>query len=360
MEAETLLNVLTSTVPGDSVLVTDPRFHRADLLELMLLRAGDAQSCSPEEAARLAGLAIEIAERLHDDPETAHSTFVRACCLTANSFRLAGQLGLANDALRKCVSALDPLPGRDEYLRALFCRALALVRWEQGRLDEALTLLRQAWRLFGGDRSEQITCSLLLCLLHDEMGLPEKVFASVSPHLGEWFEPSCRPWLTSRAMLTFAAATPETRLIALIAVEQGVRFQGFVADTQEQLRLFALEGKARARLGFFDEAEQMIDAVRRQHLADRRLFELTLSSLDLLAQRIAAGERTGVAALSADIESLHDLPSARADLALVAIDRFAFSLTRPACPWTSQRSAATWYIQAHRLQGPPPPPLPFA
>jgi hypothetical protein len=233
-------------------------------------------------------------------------------------------------------------------------------------------LLRQAWRLFGaaGETNEQTACALLLGLSHDEMGLPEKVFASISPHLGDFSEPSCPPWLISRAMLTFAAAATETRLLSLMALDEGVRFHGYVVDAQEQLSLFALEGRARARLGFVDEAEQIVEAVRRQHLAAERMIDLTLSSLDLLAVRIAAGQPPRIEELRADIESLGSETSigprqtgARrrsVEWASAALDRFSSSDSGGNHPWTSLRVAATGYPQIHRFAGHQPSPLPFA
>ena len=360
--AEALLQELRSSARHlQHFLFADPRFHRADLLDLLLAQSRDAQLTSPDKAASLANLALNLAERLHD-PDTALSAIVRARCLSANSYRLARLFDLAEDALSQTVECLDPMPRYDESHRALYCRTLSLVRWDQGRLDEALSLLRQAWRLFKASEepSELTTCSLLLGLLHDEMGLPEMVIASVSQHLGDCFEPSCRPWLTSRAMLTLAAAATETRLISLIALDEGVRFQGYVSDDQEQLRLFALEGRARARLGFFDEAEQMIEAVRRQHLGAGKMIGLTLSSLDLLALRIAAGQPPGIEELQGDIESLGYDPLTTVELASAALDRFVSWVGGDEEPWTSQRVAATWYLQAHRFRGSHLSPLPFA
>jgi len=255
------------------------------------------------------------------------------------------------------------MPGYDEAHRALYCRTLAILRWDQGRLDEALALLRQAWGLFRHikDRAEWKTCSLLLALLYEEMGIPEGITAAIGPFLGEWSELRCRPWLASRAMLTFAAAAvPADRLFALFALDEGVRLQGNVPDTHEQLRLFALEGRARARLGFFDEAVQMIEAVRRQFLRDGRLVDVTLSSLDLLALRVAASQQPGVDELSGDIESLSQPHPVSLELSSAALDRFVSWVAGDEEPWVAQRVAATWYLQTLRFRSLHPCPIPFA
>ena len=341
----------------------DPRFYRTDLLEHLLAQSRAAQLTSPDEAAGLADLAISIAERIQDDSDTKRSALVQARCLSANAYRLASLFDLADEMLSRTSELLDPMPGYDEAHRALYCRTLALLRWDQGRLDEGVALLRQAWSLYRDlkDGAEWKTCSLLLALLYEEMGLPEGITAAIGPFLGEWFEPTCRPWLTSRAMLTFAAAAgAEGRLIVLFALDEGVRFQGNVSDTHEQLRLFALEGRARARLGFSDEALQMIEAVRRQYLRDGKLVDLTLSSLDLLALRVATEQQPGIEELLGDLESLghRHLPSF--ELASAALDRFVSWVAGDEDPWVSQRVAATWYLQTLRFRGLHPYPLPFA
>lgn len=104
----------------------------------------------------------------------------------------------------------------------------------------------------------------------------------------------------------------------------------------------------------------MIEAVRRQHLETERMIDLTLSSLDLLALRVDAGLPPGIDALLGDIESLGYNPQTTFELASTALDRFVSWVSGDETPWTSQRIAATWYLQAHRFAGIYPAPLPFA
>ncbi len=231
-------------------LCADLRFHRRDLLDLLLAQSRDAQLTSPDMAASLADLAIGIAVRIADDPDTSSSALVRAHCLSANAYRLARLPDLAESALSNILEFLNPIPGYEEAYRAHYCRTLALVRWDQGRLDEALGLLRQAEGLFhcANERTEQLACVFLTALLCDEMGDSDGALATMLLLSECWLDPFCRPWLTSRAMLTFTAVAAEQRELALFTLEEGVRFQGYVSDTDEQLRLFALEGRARARL----------------------------------------------------------------------------------------------------------------
>jgi hypothetical protein len=366
VSAQGLLQELTGADPQlRQFLVANPRFQGPDFLELLLEESRDAQLICPETGAKLARLAIGIAERIRDNPDMSRSVLVRAHCLSANALRLSNLAGLAEEELRSTAELLDPMPRYDEELRALYCRTVALLHWEEGRLDEALSLLRQARRLFQEAHAtvEWQTCSFLLALLFDEMGLPQGVVESIGPFLGDWLDPASRPWLKSRAMFTLAAAlvsVHERRPICLFALEEGVRFRGHVSDPDEQHRLFALEGRALARLECFDDAEQMIEAVRRHYLEERKIFELTLSSLDLLALRDAAGRPPGIDALLADIESLQNDPLSCFELASAALDRFVSWVGGGEDPWTSQRVAATWYLQAYRFHGVEQAPFPFA
>lgn len=351
--AEALLQELRGSSPRHA------QFFRTDLLELVLAQSHAAQLTSPDTAASLADLAIGIAERIDNDPDTSRSALVRAHCLAANAYRLGRLPDIAEGALTNLLEFLHPLPGFHEAHRALYCRTLALVRWDQGRLDEAISLLQQARDLFDAAkaRNERITCELLLGLLHDEMGDSDGV-AAIAILLGLRFDHWCRPWLTSRVLLTFTAVAAEDRDMALFALDEALRFQAYVSDDDEQLRLLALEGRARARLGFFDEAEQMIEGVRRQYLAQRKMVDLTLSSLDLLALRAAMEQPPGIDELLDDIKRIGYDSVTSAELASSALDRFASCGDED--PWTSQRMAATWYLQMLRLRGSHPSPLPFA
>ncbi len=359
-----LIEELSSTRPEAlRFVVALPRFHREDLLELMLHLAQTELLTDPELANRLVQRATLVATYYRgDDPDYPRSVLARAHCLSANGFRLSGRLDQAEDSLRTAATFLDISPGSQELDRAIYCQTLSLVRWERGFLDEALSVLRQSWILFDQCKAmpECTASSLLLALLHDEMGCTEGVFRAVGRLLGDPCAPSCPPWLNARAWLTFAAIASGNRQLALPALNEGVRFLGFVSDKLEQLRLWSLEGRARGSLGFFDEAEQLLEAVRRQHLGARRVIELTHASLDLLALRCAADRRPGIDDLVRDLETLGDQDSIAVDHASAALDRFVSWDAGEIDPWISSRRAATWYLQALRFAGIRPAPLAFA
>jgi tetratricopeptide (TPR) repeat protein len=83
--------------------------------------------------------------------------------------------------------------------RGLYCRALALLRWDQGQLDEAAALLRYAACAYGEkeDKVEEGACLALLGLLYTEA---EEFFPAVGPLL--------------RAQLALAPGQRHRRLLA--------------------------------------------------------------------------------------------------------------------------------------------------
>lgn len=341
-------------------LVAKERFHREDLLELMLHLARTEQLSLPDLSDRFVRFAILIATHYREAPDYARSVLARAHCLSANRFRLRRLLDQAEESLRTAATFLDVFPRRQETDRALYCRAVALVRWDQGLLDEAQSLLEHASFLLAGfdGLPERTMVSLLLALLYDEMGCGEGASSAASRlFCSSSDDPACPPWLKARVWLIFAAATFRNRQIALPALNEGLRFLGSVSDPLEQLRLLALEGRARGCLGFFDEAEQILEAVRRQHLAERRIPDLTAASLDLLALRCAANRPPEIDELGRDIDRLAAHNPIAVEHASTALDRFVSSVAEEEDPWIAARKAATSYRQILSFAGIRPAPL---
>lgn len=144
----------------------EKRFHRMDLLELLLDEGEAAVGEDPEKGRVLAALAVCLGSLAGMDCRELRPRLVRAFCLEANAHRLEERLADAATALN---SAQFFLPGSPRE-RALYYRELGLLRWEQGGLEEAAALLRhaaQAWAEEGHWR-EQGVCLVLLGLLHVE------------------------------------------------------------------------------------------------------------------------------------------------------------------------------------------------
>jgi tetratricopeptide (TPR) repeat protein len=119
-----------------------------------------------------------------------HALKARACVLAADARRRERDLEEAEAWFRR---ALQHLIGPPDCLeRAFYCRHLALLRQDQGRLDEAVGLLWRAARIY---RDYQEPAEQGLCLLH--LGFlflkEEQVERAVPP-----LEDACRAlgWIT--------------------------------------------------------------------------------------------------------------------------------------------------------------------
>jgi hypothetical protein len=354
---EVLFRELTAAETVDQgSLISNPRFHRPDLLRLLLTQARAAQLVDPIWAASLGSLAGRLARRGEKAlPVTAPAAKTQADLITANAYRLAKRLDLAEATIKTA------LPGRrslvpNDVERADYCLALALIRWETGHSDEADALLQRACHLFALclRLPDAASCALLSTLLCDESGSSPLGFRNaIISLIGDPIVACCPPWLVARAFLTFAGAFSSPH--SSQALDRGLYYMGQVSDDAELLRLLRLEGRARARISpGQQDGEQILEAVRRKHLESRSVVDLTLASLDLLALRTSQGDDTRIDELYGAIASL---PASSTGAS--AIDRFVALVAGDEAPWLAARSAASWYLLRMRLLGPVLEPLLF-
>jgi tetratricopeptide (TPR) repeat protein len=130
------------------------------LAELLLEESGRLQPGEPEVSEELARLALLIATASHAPEAAARVEGVKALgyCLLGNARRLQEDLAEAEEAFRDAAFHLVQPP--DSCERAFYCRMLALLRREQGRMEEAVALL---WRAAGiyrgaGETAEEGAC----------------------------------------------------------------------------------------------------------------------------------------------------------------------------------------------------------
>jgi tetratricopeptide (TPR) repeat protein len=293
LAAEALLAELLSLPSQEqSGALQDPRFESPDLLEQLLEESQEAQPEDVERSAALAALAMQLTGQLRKrtDEILSAMSFTRATVLRANALRLRGRLVEAEDALGRAAHfLLWPFESSD---RAVYCRALALLRWEQGNLEEAEALLRHAARGFREYLlpQEAGACwALLGLLLLEHNRTPEAVRCL---QIGRaTFIPEARPWLTLRSGLSLALTLADLghyeRAHALL--KESWSCYGPVRDEDEKTRASWLEGKIWFRIGRLEEAEPILFAVRNHFLAARSLPEAALCSLDLAVLLLESG-----------------------------------------------------------------------
>jgi tetratricopeptide (TPR) repeat protein len=365
-EIETLLESLLEQ-PKDQQIETllehQLRLQPADLLEA----SQEAQPGDPKRSEALADLAVELTARLfrgEADESIEALYFTRAAILQGNAHRLLGDLQEAEAALERAAYYLAwPF---DSWDRAAFCRTLGLLRWEQGRLDEAAALLRQSARAFSEqylpeEEGASLTLSGLLCLEQNQTEAAIRLLQTGRAAL----DPCARSWLTVRSGLSLALAFADIgqKERSAAVLRETWWHYGRVRDDGEQLRIFWLEGRINARLGRRDEAENLLSAVRSKLIGEPNLPETVLCSLDLAA---LLAETDRVAEVSRLIEETVEA---------FASEEAALEILRPLCrafaaetagarelpsPYSAFAAAATavrrvFRSQGHRVEG-----LPFA
>ncbi|HET9209541.1 MAG TPA: hypothetical protein VFR03_04050 [Thermoanaerobaculia bacterium] len=280
----------------------EERFQSTDLLDLLLEECHAGQLADPGRAEALARLAVRLAAGLSVREPEAPAALARAYSLGANARRLAGDPAGAEGLLARAVLFLEC-----DSERAFYSRTAALIRWEQGRLDEADALFHHAGRLYrreGLDR-EQAACKALLGLLWFE----EPSLGSPGGPLAEGWRGMMRdfhPLVAVRAGLALAAWRAEAgepeRARGLLR-ELWPLFSG-VREERELTTLYWYEGLALGRLEERGEALQLLESVRRRLAGERRWAEAALVSADL-ARLLAESERAGeIPAVAALLENL--------------------------------------------------------
>jgi tetratricopeptide (TPR) repeat protein len=339
------------------------RFHDPGLVELLLEKSREAQPADPGFADTLAMMAALLTLRLCGPRQDAGLVAIflgRASCLSGNARRLLGNEAEAEVAFANTVGFLGRSTASCD--RAFYCRFLALLRWDQGRVDEAASLLHHAARIFGdnGSLREEGTSLSLLGLLYTEEGdFARGTSLLRKARLAGGTEP--RPWLALRSRL--ALALGHARLGQLGKARWMLReawgFYRGVTDPYETARAQGLEGKICSLLGAAEDADALLDSVRVRFLEDHRLPDAALATLDLALHRLESGARDAASPL---IESFEDRLEARdgADVALRGLRDFQRKVNHGRPFRESADNAAAFLLRTYRFHGLRMEPLPFA
>ncbi len=275
--------------------VQEPRFRSLALLDFLVEESFAGQLGAPGRAAELARLAVRLARAFGQGEAEAAAALPRAFCLGANARRLDGQLKAAETLLAKAVPFLA-----DRQDRAFYCRILAFLRCEQGRIDEAEALLQHAVVLFAaaGLSSEVGICLMALGLILLEEGREGDTLFLLSRGW-ERMDREGHPLLALRGGLTLAAdlAGANQPQRARRALQEAWRLFLHVSDPAERARACWLQGRVLARLGERDEALDILQSVRRRLAAEPSPAETALESLDLALALAESGRADEVEAV---------------------------------------------------------------
>lgn len=295
-EVDRLFRELMEAKPSERLrIVRLPRFQNLALLDWLLEQSHERQLDSPEEANQLANLAIRLGSGFGKPTATSLNTeavaaLPRAFCLSANALRLSSSLNAADAKLAKGNLYLT-----DGLERALYCRTLAVLRWEQARTDEARALLAFAADSYsreGLDEAEAALCLGLLGLVLLEIGNAD---APATLSRGwEGIDRGSRPLVALRVGLALSASLAQAgqEKRARYVLSETWKLTGAVTDARELDRVFWWEGRALSALGDDDMAIELLGSARRQLIVEPSPAEAALASLDL-SMALAEADRHG-------------------------------------------------------------------
>jgi tetratricopeptide (TPR) repeat protein len=338
----------------------EERFLDRDLFDLLLEEAHTALPGEARRACELTALAIEIAVSLNERGLSGGETdegLCRAYCLTGTARRLLGEVQGAERAFERAghlaVSAFEC---------GFFCRALGVLRWDQGRMEEAAALLHHAQRRFaeGHSVAEEAACFALLGLLHVEAGQAWRGAPFLQQAARE-LDAASRSWLAAQSWLgvAFCLASAGDAEQARSARRTARKLCRNVKEEEALVSLQWLEGRGAALAGDTEEAGRLLDAVRRYLIARRRLPEATLASIDLGLVWIGAGDGEKVSSLSEELrdafEGCQGFSFAQGVMSRFGEDAVGGGVDRDY--WSSMAPA---FRVGFRLQGVSLRPVPFA
>ncbi|HKV11851.1 MAG TPA: hypothetical protein VJ725_27140 [Thermoanaerobaculia bacterium] len=366
-ESARLLGELLS-LPRDARLrgITEPPYRAAGLLDLLLAESHAAQPTDPARADELASLAVALAQGLETaepgSPALRLESLARALGLAGNARRLRGDLPGAAAALSEAAGLAVHTAGR-----AWSARLLGLLRWEQGRLDEAAALFERAARIYAGDGlpRDEAACFALLGLLWTEEREP---FEPLHPLEQAWkgLGPEERPWLWVRTGLSLALALAGH---GLAGRARAVRHEAWalypLLDREEEAMAAWLEGRVAVLLEE-EEAGSLLDAARRRLTELGHLPEAALATLDLALHLGESGREQEIAELLRELaEAFSGKPGAH--LAAAGLQSLAHDFEEGDEEGYSAEERrelaaclAAGLRQALRLSGSRPRPVPFA
>lgn len=306
--AEELVLELMKLAPGQRLQAarSDERLRLRPVVELLLAKCRASWNGSPEQAERLADLALEIIDTMDTQQHGAaaiHDLRAQRWAYLGNVRRIQTDSRAAEDAFALALSFLD-LGSGDPLARAEVLDLKASLCRDQRRFHESVQLLELATRVYrrAGDEHLVGRALLKMALVHNEAGAPEQSIA-VLRQAGTMIDPSREPrlvFVVSQQLAWFlvhldrfdeaAAVLPAARQAA---AEVGTRF--------DRLRLAWTEGLVLLGHGQAEEGERLLLETRGGYVKEQMGYDAALISLDLALVYLRQGRSMETRRLAAEM-----------------------------------------------------------
>jgi hypothetical protein len=294
---------LLTPAAARQVIAADAQLRQPLVAACLLARAEEALD-DPRQAEQLGEAAQTILCAQEADAAGRNLDMLfRAVWTVLRGRRLRGKIEQAEDAYRSVLPFLGAAPAPTEG-RAMLLAALAQLRWDQRRIDEATALFLQAARIFGqqAERQGEAACRAQAGFVLVEQLDPARGRAELGlAHL--FIDAELAPALAARVALALAwcdlALGHAARARAHLRAARG--FDDRAPGEGEGLFRAWWEARIAAIDGQPEQADALLDSVRRRLLAGGSAGEAARCSLDLLALRVERGRLDGLADLGPDL-----------------------------------------------------------
>jgi tetratricopeptide (TPR) repeat protein len=226
--------------------------------------------------------------------EIGAEAYGRALCLAGIARRLLGDFQKAEAAFERA-GCLPVSPSG----RGFFSRALGVLRWDQGRSEEAAALFHHAQRRYAEAQEvgEEAASLALLGMLHVDDGEPWRA-ARFLREASQGLDAKRRPWLAIQCCLGLAYCSA---CAGEVEKAREARRKAWSSGDhlweEEELLSRWLEGRVAGRCGDAEEATDLLSSVRRSEIEKGRLPEATFVTVDLALSLTEIGRSAEISQL---------------------------------------------------------------
>jgi tetratricopeptide (TPR) repeat protein len=288
--------------------------HGWPLCEALLRKSYEARFTDPKRMLSLAESAAGVAKHVKAEkypwPGFIADLRARACAELGNAYRVNDRFSEADTAFGEATGFLEEGTG-DPLLQARVLDLFASLRSAQRRLDDAIELLEQVYRLYleADDRHLAGRALVSKGINTHYLGHPKEAVDLFERGL-QLFDAERDPQIVaiSKEVLLHALTDcGEYRQASILLLQSGLR-EAFTAEPLNLLKLRWVEGKIHAGLGRPEKAERAFTEVRREFLRLGQVYDASLVGLELAAVWLPQGKAAQVRELAEEMyETFVDL-----------------------------------------------------